>query len=294
MRRVDLPLPARRWAESVLGEAVIEARPLSGGWTSRMLLLTTGPGQQVVLRSITKQPWRRHAEGLLNREAAVQTQLARTSVPAPRTLAVDATGEHAGDPSLLMTLLPGRLVLDRADDTVLETLAEVLGRIHAFRPNEQSRPREYQSWAVEAKRVVPDWASRPELWRAAFELLADDPPAYEPVFLHRDFHLGNVLWEGTTVTGVVDWVETSWGPARLDVAHCRTYLAMLHGPAYAERFSAISGVESGGRYWDVLDIVGYLPDPVKVAGPWREHGRPVTDDLARARLEEYLDGVLSS
>lgn len=64
-------------------------------------------------------------------------------------------------------------------------------------------------------------------------------------------------------------------------------------PAYADRFGAIAGAEDG-RYWDVLDIVGYLPDPVKVAGPWREHGRPVTDDLARVRLEEYLDGVLSS
>jgi aminoglycoside phosphotransferase (APT) family kinase protein len=107
----------------------------------------------------------------------------------------------------------------------------MLGQIHAFRPDERARPREYQSWAFEAKRVVPDWANQAELWREAFALLAGGPPAYEPVFLHRDFHLGNVLWEDTTVTGVVDWVETSW--ARLDAAHCRTYLAMLHGPAYA-------------------------------------------------------------
>ncbi len=27
----------------------------------------------------------------------------------------------------------------------------------------------------------------------------------------------------------MDWVETSWGPADLDVAHCSTALALLHG-----------------------------------------------------------------
>jgi hypothetical protein len=101
-----------------------------------------------------------------------------------------------------------------------------------------------------------------------------------------------VLWDGGRVTGVVDWVETSWGPARLDVAHCRTYLAMLHGPAGAERFLTLYGAGPGDGYWDVLDVVGYLPDPVKVVQPWRDRGREITDETARERLEQHLAAVL--
>ena len=248
-------------------------------------MLTTTAGQRVVLREMTKDPWRRHAEGLLTREATVQRDLQNTTIPAPRPIAVDARAEDANDPSLLMTLLPGRVLLDRADDAVLEALAELLETIHAFDPPQQ--PREYQVWGL---RGVPEWSSRPHLWRKAFAALDDGPPDYRPVFLHRDFHLGNVLWEGTTITGVVDWVETSTGPAQLDIAHCRTYLAMLHGPEAAHRFGELV---RAGRYWDLLDIAGYLPDPVKVVAPWRDQGRPISDDLARTRLEDYLADVLS-
>ncbi len=282
---MDLHDATRRWVEDALGTPIAELTPLQGGWTSQMSRLTTESGQRVVLRQMTKDPWRRHAEGLLTREARVQAELAPTTVPAPRPLAVDARAEHAADPSLLMTLLPGRVRLDRADDELLEALAGVMHEIHGHHPPEM--PREYQTWG---QRVVPEWTERPELWRAAFAELEEEPPAYEPVFIHRDFHLGNVLWEGTTVTGVVDWVETSTGPAQLDIAHCRTYLAMLHGPDKAHRFGTFA---EPGRSWDLFDIAGYLPDPVKVVAPWRDQGRPISDDLARRRLEDYLADVLS-
>ncbi|WP_442818505.1 phosphotransferase [Streptomyces sp. NBC_01320] len=54
-------------------------------------------------------------------------------------------------------------------------------------------------------------------------------------------HPGNVLFTGPDgnprVSGVVDWVETSWGPADLDVAHCSTALAVLHGVPAGMRFA---------------------------------------------------------
>jgi Phosphotransferase enzyme family len=108
-----------------------------------------------------------------------------------------------------------------------------------------------------------------------------------------------VLWRGNQISGVVDWVETSWGPAWLDVAHCRTNLAMLHGPEAAERFATAyekhaGGVDEPGReYWDVMDIVGFLPDPIKVVQPWRDQGRDVSDRTARDRIERHLRRVLA-
>ncbi len=153
-----------------------------------------------------------------------------------------------------------------------------------------------------AKRRVPDWARTPAVWVEAFGVLEKDPPSYRGTFLHRDFHLGNLLWAADQVTGVVDWVETSWGPAWLDVAHMRTYLAMLHGEQAAVRFAGayqsvrdIAGACLGDEiYWDVLDIVGYLPDPTKVVQPWRDLGLDVSDSVARARLERHLAAVLGS
>jgi len=128
------------------------------------------------------------------------------------------------------------------------------------------------------------------------------PPGYVATsFLHRDFHLGNVLWVEGEISGVVDWPETSWGPAWLDVAHCTTYLAMLHGAEAATRFTdayrkldPAAATTTDPRYWEVLDIVGYLPDPTKVAQPWRDAGCDVSDGQARARLEDRLAEVLDT
>ena len=286
------------WAEEVWGRPVRDVRRLSGGWTSTILGLTARDGERAVLRLMTKEPWRTHAAQLLGRESEVQGQLVGTKVPAPRSLAVDPVGACAGSPAHLMTWLPGSLELTRADEGLLRRLARLLVDIHDHDPG-SAVPRTYQSWATPSKRVVPEWAQRPEVWKQAFEELEQPPPAYRGTFLHRDFHLGNVLWDRGEVTGVVDWVETSWGPAGLDVAHTATYLAMLHGVDAADRFTSaygdLSGEHPGGRdqrYWDVMDVVGYLPDPAKVVQPWRDVGREVSDQVARSRLEQRLATLL--
>ncbi len=106
---------------------------------------------------------------------------------------------------------------------------------------------------------------------------------------------------GPRISGVVDWVETSWGPADLDVAHCATALALLHGVAegmaFAGRYAAAGGstTEDPGAhlYWRLLDALGYAPDAEKLAGPWRELGRTdLTPRVLAGRLEEYVEALL--
>jgi aminoglycoside phosphotransferase (APT) family kinase protein len=282
------------WAARCWGRPVAAATLLRGGWTSTMLRLRAVDGTEAVLRLLTRDPWRRHGPGLLAREAEVQRLLGGTAVPAPSSLALDATGDVAGDPAHLMSLLPGALELRRCDDAVLGALAALVADVHAVDPD--ARPREYQTWAPPEKWRIPPWARRPPLWAMAFEVLASPPPPYRGTFLHRDLHLGNVLWQDGVVTGVVDWVETSWGPAELDVAHAATYLAMLHGPDAAGVFveRCVAGpLDDARRYWHVMDVVGYLPDPTKVVQPWRDQGLEITDELARDRLEQRLADVLT-
>lgn len=276
---------ALAWAAQAAGP-VTGVHELEGGWTSTMLALTMVDGDDLVLRLMTREPWRTHGEGLTNRESQIQAMLASTSVPAPRSRALDARGRTCGYPAHLMTRLPGRVDVDRVDAASLGRLADLLVTIHEAVPTLEVRT--YQSWAWEAKFRVPSWAADPELWEAAFTLLRTEPPEFEPCFIHRDFQHRNVLWSAGRVSGVVDWVEASIGPAWLDVAHCCTNIALVHGNEAADQF-ATAYVERTRRepqlYFDVMDVVGFLPPPGK-------RGFFDEDAQENRRLEHRLRSVL--
>lgn len=276
---------ALQWAEEVLGGRVRDVRRLAGGATGEMLALETVSGDEAVLRLTTNEPWRTHGAALNRREAEIQTMLAGSGVPAPRSLALDRHGEHCGHPAHLMTLLPGQIDQLRTDSDSLGLLAQLLADIHAVEPTIPVRS--YQSWAWEAKFVVPDRAVDRGLWEDAFALLRTAPPAYEPCFIHRDFALRNVLWSEDRISGVVDWVETSIGPVWLDVAHCASNIAVRQGNGPADAFAIDYVARTGTEpqpYFDVMDVVGFLPPP----------GRPPvwSDPAMLVRLEERLAAVL--
>ncbi|MFD5319172.1 phosphotransferase family protein [Streptomyces sp. NPDC127098] len=286
------------WLERHLapGEAVADARPLRGGWTSRICAVRTTDDRDLVLRSFLTPFFRRHAPGLLTREAEVLALLRDTDVPAAEPLAVDPTGEHCAVPSLLMTRLPGAVRLTEDTGAALATL---LVRVHTIAPAD--RPRRYQPWTAPDRVAVPSDTDRPTLWVNAVDAIRREPPPFTGRFLHRDFHPGNVLFAGGDITGVVDWVETSWGPADLDVAHCATALALLHGPdaglRLADHYTAAGGELSADPrdhlYWRLLDTLAFAPDAEKVAGPWRDLGRTdLTPALLRTRLEDYLAALV--
>ncbi|MEU6844839.1 phosphotransferase [Streptomyces sp. NPDC046716] len=302
----------RAWVEKGLPEAerIEEVTQLRGGWTSEMRRLDVcGPGSRrsLVLRSFVKPFFVRHAEGLLTREAAVLRMLASTDVPAARLVAVDATAQYCDHPSLLMSLLPGTVRLDDArTDRRADLLARQLLRIHRLRVPEVERPRAYQAWTSPERVIPPEDTDQPELWQRAVDVIRREPPDYRACFLHRDFHPGNVLFtgdgDGLRISGVVDWVETSWGPADLDVAHCSTALALLHGVAagmhFADRYVAAGGTLAEDRaahlYWRLLDALALAPDAEKVAVPWRQVGRrDLTPALLARRLEGYLQALLT-
>jgi aminoglycoside phosphotransferase (APT) family kinase protein len=291
------------WVEQLTGGRVTRAERLRGGWTSVMrrveVDLPHGP-QQFVLRTFVDEFFVKHAHGLLTREAQILGQLRKTTVPAAELVGLDAEARYCDHPSLLMTLLPGAVHVDEtgaADRAML--LAQQLAAIH--RVEVDARPRAYQPWTAPDRVRLPIATSRPEVWAAAVDGLRREPPEYVGAFLHRDFHPGNVLFDNGRVSGVVDWVETSWGPADLDVAHCSTALALLHGVDAGSNFSSLYAAAGGRpladpdahRYWRLLDALAFAPDAAKLAGPWRELGRTdLTPDLLQDRLELYLQLVL--
>ena len=215
--------------------------------------------------------------------------LADTPVPAPRLVAVEP-------PWLAMTLLPGAL---RLDAEAPEALARTLLAIHAVDPPQ--RPRDYYHWAYPERRRVPEWASDAAVWEWAFARHRPRP--------RRPSSRASCTATSTPatcssaareVTGVVDWVETSWGPADLDVAHCRTALAMLHGGAAADRFRA--AYVARGRAADLRSLLGRrrrgrLPArPGEGRGAVADGGAAGSDGRPSraARLEAYVSSLRAS
>ncbi|WP_436845716.1 hypothetical protein [Streptomyces canus] len=100
-------------------------------------------------------------------------------------------------------------------------------------------------------------------------------------------------------TGVVDWAETSWGPADLDVARCSTALAPLHRPTYGlefhERYEAHCGREltdnSDHLYCRLIDALHSCPGAANPAGPWRGGARRSDVRGAGERLEARMSAT---
>lgn len=280
-----------------VGERIVRIEALHGGITAEMRRLTIGTRdggtRDLVLRTFVDAE---RAGDSLNREADALTLLTETGVPAPGLVAVDPTAEH---PSLLMTHLPGRTVLDNEGlEARVPALARQLVAIHAVRPAE--RPRPYVTLTTADTVVTPKGADA-TAWAAAIDVIREPAPSFEGRFLHRDFQPGNVLFVASArITGVVDWAATSWGPADLDVAHCSTNLALLHGPAWGLRFAeayeeaggVLAAAASERLYWQVRDALASSEEVQLVSQPWREAGRTdLTTQVVEKRLDAYVSAL---
>jgi aminoglycoside phosphotransferase (APT) family kinase protein len=296
----------------VAGERIVGTGVLYGGITAETRRLTIGTREggtrDLVLRTYVDPFYVARAEDWLSREAGALTVLAATGVPAPELVAVDPVAAHCEYPSLLMTHLAGRTVLgDEGVETRVPLLARQLVAIHALRPAE--RPRRYVTLTTADTVVVPKGADT-AAWAAAIDVIRKPAPPWEGRFLHRDFQPGNVLFDvppsrpaGVRITGLVDWAAASWGPADLDVAHCSTNLALLHGPGWGERF-AEAYEEAGGvpaaaaserLYWRVRDALACSEEVQSVARSWREAGRTeLTARVVEERLDAYVTALMDA
>src|SRR4029077_21087289 len=280
------PRPALAWAGSYRGGRVVAARPLRGGMSSAVHLVTVrrpdGGSDDAVLRRYVRpdpdEPEPAVAEARALRLAGM------AGVPTPALLAVDPNGIQAGAPALLMSRLPGRVDWWPSDlDRWLERLAGLLPRIHGTAlPPGDAVPR-FAPYRQENYR--PRGGARsPRVGERAVEISRGPAPDLPAVLLHRDFHPGNVLWRYGRVSGVVDWLGACSGPAAADVAHCRLNLLTM-GAEVAERFTVSWERAAGTAYhpWgDVVTVVGFLDD---LHDDWGSERLLVEDMLARAMAE---------
>jgi aminoglycoside phosphotransferase (APT) family kinase protein len=243
-----------------------------------------GRMHHVVLRRFTNAEWLAREPDLAAREVEALTLLEVTSLVTPTLIAVDATAAHCDVPAVLMTWLPGRPV-DAPDDVdrFVTRLAEPLPLVHDLVLPATTAIPPYQPYDLERARrgeLHPPAGTRdPAVWERAIEVHIGSPPAGHEVFLHRDYHPGNVLWRRGWITGVVDWVNASRGPADADLGHCRYNLALDFGLDAADRFLAAHRALTGERdyhpYWDIVAAAGMLPE-------YPEREAAADDFIARA------------
>jgi len=301
------PLSERMAAWCVAGvpgaRRLVSAERLLGGLAAITHLITVEGergASQWVLRSRLK-PWpdRRPTEEI---RRTVSTLALLSEHPgvlrAPTVAAHDATGEASGEPALLMSRLPGRadVSLENAARTV-EQLARAMARFHAAR---LVCPPEHGRYAVDfARRAepVPAGIVAPD-WQRVFSRLETLNMAGAQL-IHHDLHLGNVLFDGEALSGIVDWTEARTGPWQFDVGYCRVDLALLFGLDAADGFLAAYESERGERMserplWDLAGAAEAFPDPEKWRQGWLEFGRhDLSADSVRERLAVFVERALS-
>jgi aminoglycoside phosphotransferase (APT) family kinase protein len=122
----------------------------------------------------------------------------------------------------------------------------------------------------------------------------------EPVLAHGDFHGGNVLWDGSTVTAVLDWpmaviADRWWDEA---YAHMDTWLA--HGSdAAAElrrEYRDLSGdapTADAERFWDLIAVARVLPGPGQWLTAYLHSGvHQLTTETINQRYVDMIDRLL--
>ncbi|SFM06556.1 fructosamine kinase family protein [Methylorubrum salsuginis] len=216
-------------AAGLLGAALAQVRTLPGGDLSDCLLIRLADGREAVAKS-----------GPAPRiEAAMLAAIRVSGAPAPSVLAVDDTV----------------LVLERLSDAGAPAPAELghaVARLHAATGARYGWPADYAFGPVPIANGGSDdwpafWAERRLLCHAGhvpaalmrrLETLAADlgnrlPARPRPALLHGDLWGGNVLSDGTRVTGLID-PACYHGHAEVDCA----MLALFGrpGPGFREAY----------------------------------------------------------
>ncbi|HEX3794319.1 MAG TPA: aminoglycoside phosphotransferase family protein [Acidimicrobiales bacterium] len=280
------------WILEVLGaHDVREVRTLTFGISSDMRLIEADRIPLVL---------RRYVNDFVNElptaiACEVQALKAARSVlgdMVPEPVAFDVTGDRSGCPSLIMTYLPGEPAIHHLD---LRQIVEPLARLHArTAPNEFDR---YRHWFDIDRLAVPEWTKRPEAWAELIDIVGGKEPTAPHVFLHRDFHPGNLLWQNGQLSGIVDWPASCHGPRGIDVAHARGNLALIDGVEEAEQFlrtyRQIVPSHDHDPWWDVADLLSFDSDFAGLMA-LNAFGAKLSIDLLHSRADEWAHALAKS
>lgn len=222
-----------RRLEDVVPELTVTGAPrrLSGGASRQTWRATTGTGDDVIV-----QVRRAGTPGGDTDEAALLRAAAAAGVPVAKVFA-----DGADDPVLgtfiVTACLPGtedpRTILDGEGvpdpPALLDDLARALAAIHAIDVDASGLQPADQ--LVLLRRLHDGLGQAHPVFELAFRRLeATRPAPAETTVVHGDFRMGNLLVDGTGLTGVLDWELAHLGDPVSDLGWMCTRAWRFHRP----------------------------------------------------------------
>ncbi|BAC12447.1 hypothetical protein [Oceanobacillus iheyensis HTE831] len=280
------------------GSFITNINCLKGSTTSTLVGITIEhpdkTESQVVLKQYNKPEAVGKSEAITSVENEANSLIVANSLRgnSPKLIGTDKYGDISEYPLLLMSKLPGAVDLHPDSiSTWIEKLAITLVEIH------QNDIKDFSSKHFRYQQSddlnIPVWSQYPEVWKALIEIAKQPEPMYDPIFIHRDFHPVNVLWQDGEVAGVVDWTNGCIGHAGIDLGHCRWNLAMIFGVEEADIFLQYYIKQAGNRfkydmYWDNVSLMDVLMDHPSVYPGWAAFGRrEITKEIIMDRMDRY-------
>lgn len=303
VEKMILPEAVQKWVvDSINSEATIESiSQLKGGISSLVCNVKLKVNDEIndyVVRLHFAEGWAENNPDLVIHEAENLRFTRLKNLPTPEIITIEETGTRFGSYASIMSKLEGKVVLEPDDmDGWLGGLAQALVQIHEVEASQFPRP--YYTYQDLNAFEIPSWVSLTEEWGKVLSIIKGPRPIFRECFIHRDYHPSNVLWEGNSVSGIVDWINACIGPAGIDVGHCRLNLAQLYGVKEADLFLSYYQQYAGPNfvydpYWDLISLVDILFWEPEVYPGWTDLGfKGLTAQLIKERLESYMVSLIN-
>jgi aminoglycoside phosphotransferase (APT) family kinase protein len=303
--------------QRLTGGAVMESwRFAAGGGAPTPQPPPRGEGKQFVLRrapSLAFMEGRPYGHGV---EAALIEAARAKGVTAPEVVAVLEESDGLGS-GFIMRALAGtadpKVILEcDYPDGLLKQAARDLARIHRLRQADVPAGvpvMDYRAAIADLKQQFMDAGGDRPIIALGLKWLEDNCPAsVESVLLHGDYRMGNLLVEGSTLTGVLDWEIAHFGDRHEDLAfgcmavwrfhrYDRPALGLGSIADYCAAYEAESGTKvdpARFRFWTIYRTVWWALGCLKMAAQWRSGADRMLERvvISRRTSEQELDLLL--
>ncbi len=246
-------------------------------------------------------------------EAAVIRAAHARGVTAPEVVAELEPEDGIGS-GFVMRALPGTpnpkeiLFFDEAD-ALLKQAARDLARIHTIKPGDvpDAVPvTDYRQAIADLKQQFEEAGGDRPIIALGLKWMEDNcPDPVEPVLVHGDYRMGNLLAEPGKLTGVLDWELTHFGDRHEDLAfgcmavwrftrYDRPALGLGSLEDYFAAYEAEAGVKVDRerfRYWLIHRTVWWALGCLKMAKIWRSGEDRMLERvvISRRTSEQELD-----
>ena len=302
-------------ARADLGMLSGEPQRLTGGAVMESWRFSAGGSDYVLRRapSLAFMEGRPYGHAV---EAALIEAARAKGVTAPEVVAVLEEAEGLGS-GFVMRALPGtadpKAILGCDDpDGLLRGIARDLARIHRLRQSDvpEGVPvMDYRAAIADLKKQFMDAGGDRPIIALGLRWLEDNCPSpVEPVLNHGDYRMGNLLVEGSWLTGVLDWEIAHFGDRHEDLAfgcmavwrfarYDRPALGLGSIAEYLAAYEAEAGVTidpARFRFWTIYRTVWWALGCLKMAAQWRSGADRMLERvvISRRTSEQELDLLL--